>query len=214
MRFLSNLHTAHNSLNVLASYIGSLWFTSLFLGITLEERRKGKGLRFWHHQTINFFYFPLNIGVLFISQYINIIFKSARYYSKFLFILFFLPHPVFFCFVFFLVWLSDAFVEHFTQVWYICVWTIVLLVFQTMITRRKDSPLSIQEDMSMHSALSFHRRKCFINIRRLAVILFWGFFFGCTVIITLFLPSLLLCSFPADLWLPLSKGNMAACAIG
>lgn len=60
----------------------------------------------------------------------------------------------------FLVWLSDAFVEHFSQVWYTCVWTIVVLVFQTMTTLRKDSPLSIQEDASMHSALSFHRRKC------------------------------------------------------
>lgn len=29
-----------------------------------------------------------------------------------------------------------------------------------MTTPRKDSPLSIQEDMSMHSASSFHRRKC------------------------------------------------------
>lgn len=60
----------------------------------------------------------------------------------------------------FLVWLSDAFVEHFTQVWYTRVWNIILLVFQTMTTPRKDSPLSIQEDMSMHSASSFHRRKC------------------------------------------------------
>lgn len=76
--------------------------------------------------------------------------------------LFFLPHPVFFFFSF-LVWFSDAFVEHFTQVWYTCIWNIVLLVFQTMTTLRKDSPLSIQEDMSMHSASSFHRRKC-LNI--------------------------------------------------
>lgn len=59
----------------------------------------------------------------------------------------------------FLVWLSDAYVEQFTQVWYTCVWNIVLLVFQTMITLRRASPLSIQEDMSMHSALSFHRRE-------------------------------------------------------
>lgn len=31
------------------------------------------------------------------------------------------------------------------------------LLFQRMITLRKDSPLFIQEDMSMHSALSFHK---------------------------------------------------------
>lgn len=59
----------------------------------------------------------------------------------------------------FLVWLSDAYVEHFKQVRYTCVWNIVLLVFQTMTTLRRDLPLSIQEDMSMHSALSFHRRE-------------------------------------------------------
>lgn len=35
-----------------------------------------------------------------------------------------------------------------------------------MITPKKDLPLSIQEDMSMHSALSFHRRKCPSHIHR------------------------------------------------
>lgn len=68
----------------------------------------------------------------------------------------------------------DAYVEHFKQVRYTCVWNIVLLVFQTMTILRRDLPLSIQEDMSMHSALSFHRH----------------------------------------LWLPLSKGSMAAYVIG
>lgn len=33
------------------------------------------------------------------------------------------------------------------------------LLFQMMITLRRDSPLFIQEDMSMHSALSFHKRE-------------------------------------------------------
>lgn len=66
----------------------------------------------------------------------------------------------------FLVWLSDAFVEHFAQVWYTRVWNIVLLVFQTMTTLRKDSPLSIQGDTSMHSASSFHRRKCLRTTRQ------------------------------------------------
>lgn len=33
-------------------------------------------------------------------------------------------------------------------------------LFQMMITLRRDSPLFIQEDMSMHSALSFHKREC------------------------------------------------------
>lgn len=79
--------------------------------------------------------------------------KRARLVSKFPFILFCLPHPMF------LVWLSDAYVEHFKQVRYTCVWNIVLLVFQMMTTLRRDLPLSIQEDMSMHSALSFHRRE-------------------------------------------------------
>lgn len=67
----------------------------------------------------------------------------------------------FFLFVFFLSWydFSDAFVEHFVQVWYTCVWNIVLLVFQTMTTQRKDSLPSMQEGMSTHSASSFHRRK-------------------------------------------------------
>lgn len=50
----------------------------------------------------------------------------------------------------------DAFVQHFIQVWYTCVWKTVL-VFQTMITLRKDSPLFIQEDTSSRSASSFHR---------------------------------------------------------
>ncbi len=34
------------------------------------------------------------------------------------------------------------------------------LLFQMMITLRRHSPLFIQEDMSMHSALSFHKREC------------------------------------------------------
>lgn len=61
----------------------------------------------------------------------------------------------------FLVWLSDAYVEHFKQVRYTCVWNIVLLVFQTMTTLRRVLPLSIQEDMSMHSASSFHKRELY-----------------------------------------------------
>lgn len=32
-------------------------------------------------------------------------------------------------------------------------------LFQMMITPRRDSPLFIQEGMSMHSALSFHKRE-------------------------------------------------------
>lgn len=58
------------------------------------------------------------------------------------------------------MWFSDVFVDHCIQVWYTCVWNIVLLVFQMMTTLRKVSPLSIQEDTSMHSASSFHKRKC------------------------------------------------------
>uniref|UniRef100_A0A9J7XTH5 Arrestin domain-containing protein 3 n=1 Tax=Cyprinus carpio carpio TaxID=630221 RepID=A0A9J7XTH5_CYPCA len=38
------------------------------------------------------------------------------------------------------------------------------LLFQMMITLRRDSPLFIQEDMSMHSALSFHKRECWSDV--------------------------------------------------
>lgn len=51
----------------------------------------------------------------------------------------------------------DAFVEHFVQVWYTCVWNIVLLVFQTTTIQRRDSLPSTREGMSTHSASSFHR---------------------------------------------------------
>lgn len=116
------------------------------------------------HLHVYFFPFQLlccalNIGLLLISQYINYLQTD----SKISLFSFFSPTLCFFFFSFFLVWLTDAFVEHCTQVWYTCVWNIVLLVFQTMTTLRKDSPLSIQEDMSMHSASSFHRREC-LNI--------------------------------------------------
>lgn len=38
------------------------------------------------------------------------------------------------------------------------------LLFQMMITLRRDSPLFIQEDMSMHSALSFHKREFWSDV--------------------------------------------------
>lgn len=41
------------------------------------------------------------------------------------------------------------------------------LLFQMMITLRKVSPQFIQEDMSMHLALSFHKRECLLDIFQL-----------------------------------------------
>jgi len=38
------------------------------------------------------------------------------------------------------------------------------LLFQMMITLRRGLPLFIQEDMSMHSALSFHKRKFWSDV--------------------------------------------------
>lgn len=101
----------------------------------------------------------LNHGVLLISQYIN---EKASLIVNSLLFSFVSPTLFFFLFFFFLCGMvfSDALVEHFTQVRYRFVWNILLLLFQMMITLRKVSPLSIQGDMSMHSAWSFHRRKC------------------------------------------------------
>lgn len=107
---------------------------------------------------------------------------------------------------------SDALVEHFTQVRYRFVWNILLLLFQMMITLRKVSPLSIQGDMSMHSAWSFHRRKC--NPTALKMNTFLCFLGDIRSIKNNhFFPLLFPVSF-TDLWLPLLKGSMAVCATG
>lgn len=53
------------------------------------------------------------------------------------------------------------------------------LLFQMMITLRRDSPLFIQEDMSMHSALSFHKREFWSDVAPNLII------FICTVCLTI-----------------------------
>lgn len=78
-------------------------------------------------------------------------------------------------------------------------------MFQTMTTLRRDLPLSIQEDMSMHSALSFHRREShYLNLNNFHIL-------AEKKSKPLFIDLLV---YAADLWLPLSKGSMAAYAIG
>lgn len=99
------------------------------------------------------------IVLLLISQYIN---EKASLIVNSLLFSFVSPTLFLFLFFFFLCGMvfSDALVEHFTQVRYRFVWNLLVLIFQMMTTRRKVSPLSIQEDTSMHSAWSFHRREC------------------------------------------------------